>query len=91
MGHVDDDKYSYRPRGNILLTLGDYPFLVIEKCSDRKEEQDRTRMLLQAGLLVRVMNSLKPEESDPFVAVAIADGVAEKYIFYQPVDTSPNV
>jgi hypothetical protein len=49
-------------------------------------------MLLQAGLLTRIMNSLKPKDSGPFVAVAIclsANGVAERYFFYQPDSTSP--
>ena len=94
VGQVDGKKYSHQPRSDILLTLGDYPFLVVEKCSDLRKEKDRPRMLLHAGLLVRIMNSLKPKESAPFVAVAIylsAKGVAERYMLYQRVETSPRV
>ena len=94
VGQVGDKKYSYRPRSNGLLTLGGYPFMVVEKCSDRNKEHDRPRMLLQAGLLTRIMNSLKPKDSGPFVAVAIylsANGVAERYFLYQPDSMSQRV
>ena len=44
-------------------------------------------MLLQVGVLVRVMNSIKPEKKQSFIAVAIyinARWVAERYLVYQP-------
>jgi hypothetical protein len=92
VGQVGDSRYFYVPRSDMLLSLGDYPLMVVEKCSDHKNEQERSRMLLQAGLLTRVMNSLKPKESPPFVAVAIylnGSGVAERYIFY-PSEEMPS-
>jgi hypothetical protein len=94
VGQVGDSRYFYWPQSDILLTLGGYPVMVVEKCSDRKNEQDHPRMLLQAGLLTRVMNSLKPKESPPFVAMAVylsAYGVAERYIFYPSVEMPSRV
>jgi len=44
-------------------------------------------MLLQAGVLVRVMNPIKPKNKQLFIAVAIyvdARFVAERYLVYQP-------
>jgi hypothetical protein len=92
VGQVGYSRYFYVPRSDMLLSFGVYPLMVVEKCSDRKNEQDRSRMLLQTGLLTRVMNSLKPQESRPFVAVAIylnGSGVAERYIFY-PSEEMPS-
>ena len=63
---------------------------MIEVCSDHINELDRYRMLLQAGLLVRLMNK-GLEESFVTVAVYInSDLVAERYLMYQP-DKSQNV
>jgi hypothetical protein len=80
-------RYSYRPRSDFLLLFQGYPFLFFEVCSDRSAESDRSRMLLQAGLLVRVMNSFRDNGEEPFIAVAIyitAHSVAERYLVYQP-------
>ena len=84
VGQVGETKYSYRPRSGFLCLVRNYPFLFIEICSDRN------RMLLQAGLLVRVMNSFKTGTTVPFnsfIAVAIyitPSAVAERYLVYQP-------
>jgi len=67
-----------------MFSLNSCPLILVEECSDRQEELDRYRMLLQAGLLVRVMNSFTTE---PFVAVAVyitAHCVAERYLVFQP-------
>jgi len=84
VGRVGITKYSYTPRSDFLFSLNSCPFILIEECSDRQKELDRYRLLLQAGLLVRVMNSFTQE---PFVAVAIyitAQYVAERYLVFQP-------
>ena len=76
-------RYSYTPRSDYLFVLNGSPFLFIEVCSDRDRELDRYRMLLQAGLLVRLMNS--QESSKSFIAVAIyinSKFTAERYLVY---------
>jgi hypothetical protein len=66
-----------------------YPLLFIETCSDTWHQRDRFRMLLQAGLLVRAMNSFKDDSKQPFksfvvMAVYIIRGsIAERYLVYQ--------
>ena len=87
VGQVGEEKYYYRPRSDLLFTLLGCPLLLIGICSDRAYESDRARLLLQAGVLVRVMNSIKPEAEQSFIAVAIyvnAGWVAERYLVYQP-------
>ena len=90
MATVDGANFSYTPRSDFLLLLNDCPFLLIEVCSDRQHELDRNRLLLQAGILVRVMNSLKRNregEFKSFIAVAIyvnAKSTAERYLVGQP-------
>ena len=69
-----------------MLLLDGYPFLLVEVCSD-PGGRDRNRLLVQAGMLVRVMNSIKPKNKDSFVAVAVyitAAYTAERYLVYQP-------
>jgi len=91
VARVGRAKFSHRPRSDFLLLLEGYPLLLIEVCSDRWDELDRNRMLLQAGILVRVMNSLKSNhqgEFKSFIAVAIyvtAKFIAERYLVGQPV------
>jgi len=84
VAQVDNTKYSYTPRRDFLFSLNSCPFILIEEYSDRQKELDRYRVLLQAGLLVRVMNSFTTE---PFVAVAVystAHCVADRYLVFQP-------
>ena len=86
IGRVNDTRYSYTPCSDFLFLVGGGPLLFIEVCSDRANERDRYRMLLQAGLIVRVMNSTLGKEKR-FIAVAIyinAAFVAERYLVYQP-------
>lgn len=90
MAQVEATYLAYRPRSDFLLLLEGYPFLFIEICSDRADELDRFRMLLQAGILVRVMNSFKSDHKgkfESFIAVAIyvnSTFTAERYLVGQP-------
>ena len=98
IGEVEGTRYSYTPRSDFLFLLNKFPFLFFEICSDRNRELDRYRMLLQAGLLVRVVNSIAVKNSESeqtfksFVAVAIyidAEFTAERYLVYQPDTVQP--
>jgi hypothetical protein len=90
VAYVEATYFAYRPRSDFLLLLEGYPFLFIEICSDRVDELDRFRMLLQAGILVRVMNSFKSDREgkfESFIAVAIyvnSKFIAERYLVGQP-------
>jgi hypothetical protein len=93
---VAADCFSYTPRSDFLLLLDSCPFLFIEVCSD-PSEHDRFWMLLQAGILVRVMNSFKNNregEFKSFIAVAIyvnSKFTAERYLVGQPRPESTEV
>ena len=83
VGEVGNTRYTFTPHSDFLFLLKGCPFLFIEICSDRNHEMDRYRMLLQAGLLVRVMNAISKQ---PFIAVAIyinSKFTAERYLVYQ--------
>jgi hypothetical protein len=87
VAQVGEDKRSYRPRSDFLFLLGGVPFILFEICSDPIHESDRRRMLLQAGVLVRVVNSIEPENEESFIAVAVyitRQLVAHRYLVYQP-------
>ena len=78
--------YSYKPRSDFLFSLDCCPLINIGVCSDANHETDRYRLLLQAGLLVRAMNTLKTQGSS-FVSVAIyisEELSATWYLVYQP-------
>jgi hypothetical protein len=89
VAEVATESFSYSPRSDFLLLLEGCPFLLIEVCSDPLK-LDRFRMLLQAGILVRVMNSIKTDregEFKSFIAVAIyinSNFTAERYLVGQP-------
>ena len=86
IGHVGDASTSYRPRSDYLFQVNGYPILLVEVQSSPNEE-DRCRMLTQAGVLVRVMNLVKRKNRDSFVAMAVyvsASWEAERYFVYQP-------
>jgi hypothetical protein len=75
------------------FSLGSCPRINIEVCSDTTHESDRYRLLLQAGLLVRAMNTIKTQDNS-FVSVAIYinKGLsAEWYLVYQPDRDSQEV
>ena len=85
--------YSYTPRSDYLFSVHTCPLIPIEVCS-KPNKIDEFRMLLQAGLLVRVVNSQKQKERtseqdapvNPFVAIAIyitGECTANRYIVYQ--------
>lgn len=95
VAQVETAKYSYTPRSDFLLLLDGCPFLIFEVCSDRAQEPDRSRMLLQAAVLVRTMNSFRPEQggSEPFIGVAIyinSKFTAERYLVgqFQPLSST---
>ena len=79
-------KYQYTPKSDMLLLLDGCPFVLCEVVSDAKYE-DRLRMLVQAGVLVRLMNSMKADNTKSFVVMAIyikEDFSAECCLVYQP-------
>jgi hypothetical protein len=81
----ENDTYDYSPRSDFLFSLDTCPRINIE-ISSNQVESDRYRMLLQAGLLVRVMNKIKAE-SESFVAISLyitKPFTAERYLVYQP-------
>jgi hypothetical protein len=76
----------------MFLSSG-YPLVLLEKCSNGREV-DRIRMLLQGGLLVRSMNSMKNMGSESFVAMAIYfanNALTKRYLLYQPNRREPDV
>ena len=96
VAQVKTTKYLYTPRSDFLLLLDGCPFLMFETCSDRAAEHDRSQMLLQAAVLVRAMNSYRPDEGEyePFIAVAIyinSKFTAERYLVGQPQQSSTTV
>ena len=76
------EQFSYRPRSDFVFFLNRCPLLIIEICSDPGNESDRHRMLLQAGLLARVMNS---KTEAPFIVMAVYIShpfSADRYLVY---------
>ena len=76
-----------------LFSLDTCPCINIEVCSDPVYNHDRYRLLLQSGLLVRTINTIKTQGSS-FVSVAIYinEGYsAEWYLVYQPDRADPKV
>jgi len=59
--------YRYTPRSDYLFSVDTCPLMMIEIGSE-PNGIDCFRMLLQAGLLVRVINSIK-KEAHSFVAI----------------------
>ena len=77
------EHFSYCPRSDFVFFLNRCPLLIIEICSDAQHESDRYRMLLQAGLLARVMDS---KTEAPFIVVAVYIShtfSADRYLVYQ--------
>ena len=82
---------SYRPRNDFLFSLNKCPLLLIE-ISSEKDESDRYRLLVQAGTLVRVMNSIQNENWFVCVAVYITRTFdAERFLVYQPDQNTSRV
>jgi len=86
MAQVGDtnQRYSYEPRSDYLFSLDTCPRIHIEVSSSTRQ-RDCHRILLQAGLFVRVVNRLTRRSS--FVAIAIyitTEFIAEWYFVYQP-------
>ena len=82
----EDKCYSYQPRSDFLFSLDRCPRIHIEVCSDPIHERDRYRLLLQAALLVRSMNTSETQDGQ-FVSIAIyiTKGFsAHWYLVYQP-------
>lgn len=89
VGEVEADgaRYSYRPRSDYMLISNNCPLLLIEIHSNGNDS-DRSRMLLQGGMLVRVMNSIKKQKSFVAMAIYVTDNcMAERYLMYQPPGT----
>ena len=96
VAQVETAKYSYTPRSDFLLLVDGFPFLIFEFCSNCAQEHDRSQMLLQAAVLVRIMNSIRSEqgESELFIGVAIyinSKFTAERYLVGQFQPSSPTV
>ena len=83
----DNHLRRYTPRSDFLFSLDTCPRINIEIFSN-PNESDRYRGLLQAGLLVRVVNMLNQKLDKPsFVAIMVyitEDFTAERYLVYQP-------
>lgn len=94
--------YAYTPRSDYLFSVETWPCLNIEICS-QSNQSDRFRMVLQAALLVRVVNGERrrqraDDKQDPlersFVMIAIYVTqrlTAERYLIYQPDLNHPSV
>ena len=85
VAQVGSGRFSYEPRSDYLFSLDTCPQINIE-ISTRENQRDRYRMLLQAGLLVRVVNKLAFPTRNPFVVIAIyitKGFTAEWYLVYQ--------
>ena len=73
MGHVPGSSsgdYTYHPRSDCMFLLDSCRFLIVEVNSS-SYAVDQPQMLLQGGLLVCVMNSIKMAPTELFVCVAI--------------------
>ncbi len=87
------ERYSYTPRSDILLRLQGCPFVLVEVTSD-PYKKDLYRMLIQAGIAVRLSNSMKTDTTKSFVVMAVYINEhfhAERHLVYQPDLQSENV
>jgi len=83
VAQVGARRYSYEPRSDYLFSLDTCPQINIE-VSSGVNQRDRYRMLLQAGLLVRVVNKLATRNSFVVIAIYITEELtAEWYLVYQ--------
>lgn len=83
----DPEKYSYTPRSDTLLCLQDCPFVLVEAISDPSSHKDLYRMLIQAGIAVRLSHSMRTDTTKSFVIIAVYINecfLAERYLVYQP-------
>jgi len=71
------------------------PCLHIEVSSEQRNEEDKSRMLIQASCLVRTINEHQdPADKSTFVDVCIyIDNqlIASRYLVYQPNAEKPEV
>jgi hypothetical protein len=77
--------FCYTPRSDYLFSVNTCPLVLIENES-QANGSDRIRMLLQAGLLVRVVNRVGPGNQS-FVVMCLylrRQSTAERYFVYQP-------
>jgi hypothetical protein len=82
--HSDGKNYSYTPRSDFHLSVGDLPYLIVEVQSE-KAGSDRYRMLLQAACLARLGNGLNP--TNPFIVTALyieSSGLIQRYLVFLP-------
>jgi len=85
VAQVGGSRFRYEPRSDYLFSLNACPQINFEVGSEA-DHRDPYRMLLQAGLLVRVVNKLTIRPRNSFVAIAIyiTNGfIAEWYFVYQ--------
>ncbi|KAI9435864.1 hypothetical protein H4582DRAFT_2059329 [Lactarius indigo] len=87
---TDQTLCQYTPRSDFFMSIGGFPHVLLEICSDKVKKRDRRRMLLQASCLVRLGNKLitdkSPFESSTFFVKAIYidhDYNAIEYTLYQ--------
>ena len=94
-----DNAYGkWSPEPNFMMTHSGFPRLVVEVCSDEKNESDRWRMLIYAASLVRIVYEVwnaggemrQMHESFDFVLVAIymIGKTAEVYLLGQGEEVS---
>jgi len=85
VAQVGGSRFRYEPRSDYLFSLDACPKINIEVGSEANH-RDRYRMLLQAGLLARVVNKLTLRARNSFVAIAIyitKELIVEWYFVYQ--------
>ncbi|KAH9020351.1 hypothetical protein EDB85DRAFT_2153124 [Lactarius pseudohatsudake] len=78
--------YQYTLCSDILMSIEDFPHILVEISSDKYKGRDWHRMLLQVSCLVRLGNRLLPDKSSTFfVKVFYIDNDyhADEYTLYQ--------
>lgn len=63
-------KAKYTPKSDVMLSVNDFPYMIMEIAS-YSDEGDCNRMLLQAACLVRFANTLHRNQSKLFIVTAI--------------------
>ena len=86
----ESDPRSYSPHSDFLLDTPYVPIIINETVSP-KDETDRSRMLLQATVYVRVGNHLRSSRNLVILCFYLnANFEAERYLVYQPSTDNTN-
>lgn len=94
MVKTDDGACSkFTPTNDVRMSISEFPHLIIEVHSEKKEG-DRYRLMLEAFCLARLGNRLQDHKSEPFIVMAIyvdAHFRASQYLFFQPDESTHKV